>query len=367
MSVAIWGLGTALPPLAISQSEAAKIGAQVCCTTDEQTRFLSTIYRRSGIRKRYSVLLEESNGSAVSQSFFAPRVTAEDRGPSTGERMQLYREKAAPLALAAARKAIDASALRASDVTHVITISCTGFTAPGIDIALVTALPLAPTVKRTHIGFMGCHGVLNGLQVAQAIAQAGVDSRVLVCAVELCSLHLHYGWDREKVVTNALFSDGAAALVAAKSGTPAAESTVILMTLVSTGSFVFPDTEDAMAWQIGDHGFEMTLSAGVPELLSKHLRPWFCQWLARSGLRLSDVRSWAIHPGGPRILSAVEQALGLDRAATAVSRDVLARCGNMSSPTILFILDRLLSLRAPRPYVALGFGPGLVVEAVLFS
>jgi predicted naringenin-chalcone synthase len=121
-----------------------------------------------------------------------------------------------------------------------------------------------------------------------------------------------------------------------------------------------------MRWTIGDHGFEMELSPRVPDLIKQHLRPWFESWLGRQGLVLADVGSWAVHPGGPRILTAVEESLGLDREALGVSREVLAEYGNMSSPTVLFILDRLRERQAPRPCVMLGFGPGLMAETALF-
>ena len=120
-----------------------------------------------------------------------------------------------------------------------------------------------------------------------------------------------------------------------------------------------------MSWLIGDYGFEMTLSSRVPELLGRHLRPWLEGWLAENGVPLAEIASWAIHPGGPRILTAIEKALDLPRAATAVSREVLAQYGNLSSPTVLFLIDRLRTRAAPRPCVALGFGPGLVAEALL--
>jgi predicted naringenin-chalcone synthase len=121
-----------------------------------------------------------------------------------------------------------------------------------------------------------------------------------------------------------------------------------------------------MTWRIGDHHFEMTLSKRVPSLIAGGLRPWLEAWLASQGLRRDGVASWAIHPGGPRILSAVEEALELRPEASATSRAVFADCGNMSSPTVLFILERLRRERAPRPCVALGFGPGLAAEAALF-
>jgi predicted naringenin-chalcone synthase len=175
-------------------------------------------------------------------------------------------------------------------------------------------------------------------------------------------VHYHYRWSPKQLVSNALFADGAAALI----GVPAAAAPPDAWQAASSAACLFPDSEYAMTWSIGDHGFEMTLSTRVPDLLARHLRPWLTEWLAECGLRLDEVASWAIHPGGPRILSAVEKGLDLDPAATAVSRAVLAECGNMSSPTILFLLQRLRASRAPLPCVALGFGPGLATEAALF-
>ena len=136
--------------------------------------------------------------------------------------------------------------------------------------------------------------------------------------------------------------------------------------MAASGSCLFPDSADAMTWHIADHGFTMTLSPRVPELLRKHLRPWLESWLGDNELALADVRSWAIHPGGPKILSAVEESLELPAEAMAASRAVLSEFGNMSSPTVLFVLDRLRKENAARPCVALGFGPGLVVEGALF-
>jgi predicted naringenin-chalcone synthase len=126
-----------------------------------------------------------------------------------------------------------------------------------------------------------------------------------------------------------------------------------------------PDSAEAMTWRIGDHGFRMTLSARVPELIQTHLRGWLTGWLAEQGLERSDIASWAVHPGGPRILDAVESALGLEPEQNAVARSVLREHGNMSSPTILFILDRMRREGARGPCVALAFGPGLAVEVAL--
>jgi predicted naringenin-chalcone synthase len=275
--------------------------------------------------------------------------------------MRHYVEHAGPLAALAARQALARAGLAPGTITHLVTVSCTGFRAPGADVHVIKELGLPPTVARTHLGFMGCHGALNGLRAARAYVEADPAARVLLCAVELCVLHYHYAWDPQKMVANALFADGAAAVV----GVPGAAAPAGCWRLDANGACLFPDCEDAMTWTVGDHNFEMTLSKRVPGLIGEGLRPWLESWLAGCGVALGGVRSWAIHPGGPRILSAVEEALRLGREDSAASRAVFAEFGNMSSPTVLFILERLRSLGAPRPCVALGFGPGLAAEAAL--
>jgi predicted naringenin-chalcone synthase len=291
---------------------------------------------------------------------FLPTGEVDDAGPSTRQRMARYAKEAPPLAHRAASQALAQAGDSSQAITHLVTVSCTGFGAPGVDISLFKSLKLRPTVQRIHVGFMGCHGALNGLRVAHSITGADPDAQVLLCAVELCSLHFHYGWDPKKVVANALFADGAAAVVGTGTGPGDA------WRVAATGSCLLPDTEYAMTWNIGDHGFEMTLSTRVPNLIGEYLRPWLEEWLEQHGVALNDVASWAIHPGGPRILNAIERPLELDEQVTAVSREVLSSHGNMSSPTVLFILDRMRARQAPRPCVALGFGPGLVAEAALF-
>jgi predicted naringenin-chalcone synthase len=367
MSFAILGLGTSLPATLIDQDAALHIAKSLCCRTAEQVTWLPTMYGHTGIDRRHLVLGQEVvrdviDGTRHSGSPFLPTGRADDCGPTTAERMKHYVAAAGPLALRAARQALEQSGVAAGAVTHLVTVSCTGFHAPGVDITLIQKLGLPTDVQRTHVGFMGCHGALNGLRVARAYAGAEPGARVLLCAVELCSLHYHYGWDPQKIVANALFADGAAAVVgaAADAGPPDA------WRVSASGSCVFPDSTGAMTWTVGDNGFEMTLSKRIPNLIAANLKPWLESWLGGHGLELGGVRSWAIHPGGPRILDAVAESLGLGAEETADSRAVFARCGNMSSPTVLFILDLLRRRRAPRPCVALGFGPGLAVEAALF-
>jgi len=359
MSMRIAGIGTAVPSHRIQQDDAATLAQPYSCeTTAHERRFLAT-YRLSGVETRHSVLLQASDGDLQSrQSFFGAS------HPTTGDRMRRYESDASALAVTAARNALRDAGTAADGVTHLVTVSCTGFHAPGFDSVLIKEVGLSRGVARTHVGFMGCHGLLNGLRVANAFLGSDPAACVLLCAVELCSLHHQYGWDAEKIVANALFADGAGALVGVAGP---AGGAVDSYRVVATGSTLVDDSEDAMGWRIGDHGFEMILSPRVPDLIARHVRPWLERWLAGQGLTIETVGSWAVHPGGPRILSSFGEATGLDRAALEPSYRVLAEYGNMSSPTVLFILNRLLSAGAARPCVAIAFGPGLAVEAALLA
>ena len=358
-TVILSGIGTARPVGSIEQDDAAMLAQTLCASAQHPARALSILYGRSGVQRRGSVLLE-SAGAEPSQSFFPPAGGPDDHGPTTAQRMVRYAQEAAPLAEAAARDALKDARLFPEAITQLITVSCTGFSAPGVDAALITRLGLPSTVGRTHIGFMGCHAALNGLRVGAALAAMDPQAHVLVCAVELCSLHFAYGAAPEQWVANALFADGAGAFVVAP--TPHLDAA---WRVAAHGSCLFPESHDAMAWRIGDHGFEMALSPRIPGLIRTHLRPWLIEWLAGQGLSLPQVCSWAIHPGGPRVLDAVAQALALSSASTAVSAEILATCGNMSSATMVFLLERLRQQDAPRPCVALGFGPGLIAEVAL--
>ena len=368
MSFSILGLGTALPGTAVSQADAVKIATRICCRSNDQAEWLPNLYQQTGIAKRHlafdqDVVSDILLGTSDSGSVFLPGNGQADLGPTTSQRMRHYKERASPLVRDAAARALHESGVPAKDFTHLVTVSCTGFYAPGVDVQIIRDLSLSASVERTHVGFMGCHGALNGLRVAAAYGSAFPGARILVCAVELCVLHYHYVWDPKRMVANALFADGAAAVV----GVPRSAGPETAWRVVTTGACVFPNSEYAMTWDVGDHGFVMSLSTRVPDLIAAHLRPWLERWLGDQGMQIGDVASWAIHPGGPRILDAVEESLGLDAVATATSREVLTECGNMSSPTILFIIDRMRRRNAPRPCLALGFGPGLAVEAMLFE
>lgn len=361
MSIVILGLGTATPPESITQELVAESAAKFLFEDPRQGKTVRALFRRAQIRQRGSMVLSDPDCYGSHDSFYPPATSSDDRGPTTAKRMQRYERHAAPLALVAARRALVAARLEPEQITHLVTVSCTGFFAPGVDVTLINQLGLQPTIGRVHVGFMGCHGAINAMRVVHAFVEADPTAKPLLCAVELCSLHFQYGWNADWLVANSLFADGAAALVAGSVKGDHGEQWQI----AASGSFLMPNDE-AMTWRIGDHGFEMSLSAQVPDLIAQHLRPWMEKWLHEQGLKLEQIASWAIHPGGPRILTSVSEALGLPAYATVVSSTVLAEHGNMSSPTVLFILEQLQKAQAKRPCAALAFGPGLMAEAVLF-
>lgn len=364
MSFEITGLGTALPYESISQRDAARLAVELAGAGSPNAPAIQALYRKAGIKKRYSTVIDSStNGQPATQSFYPLAAGDVDRGPTTSHRMARYEASALELAARAAGNAIRENGTSSDEITDLVTVSCTGFSAPGVDIGLIERLGLNTGVSRTHLGFMGCHGALNGLRVAAALGQKSVGSRVLLCCVELCSIHHQYSRNPQHIVANALFSDGAAAVV----GGYSSNSSTPRWRLADQRSEVVPGSTDLMGWRIGDHGFEMQLSPHVPMAIRNLLRPWLAEWLQKNSLRIDDIRSWAIHPGGPRVLTACQDALGLADADLAASRQVLEDYGNMSSPTILFILQTLRQRQDSLPCVVLAFGPGLTMEAALLA
>lgn len=359
---AILGIGTSVPKYRVDSITSARFAAKMACADSAQSRKVSALYRRSGIEHRGSVLLEDqpARGEEVVSDFYPPAVSLHDRGPTTKRRSDRYATEAPVLAHQAASAALSNGPVRADQITHLVTVSCTGFSAPGIDIALIDELGLPATTERVQVGFMGCHGAINGLRAARGLVAADSAARVLLCSVELCSLHYQYGLQSDRIVSNALFADGAGAVVVG-SGI----ATAGIGTVDATGSCLVPASRDAMTWNIGDHGYEMTLSAQVPSLIERHLPSFLSQWLGEQGETIESIGGWAVHPGGTRILSAVETSLKLSDQALSVPRAVLGDHGNMSSATMLFILDRFAEARQPKPWLMLGFGPGLEVEVAL--
>jgi predicted naringenin-chalcone synthase len=320
-------------------------------------------------------------------SAFYPTRSAGGPPPSTATRMATYRQAAAPLASAAVTAMLGhIPRFDRQRITHLIVTSCTGFYAPGPDVDLVTGLRLSPSVARTVIGFQGCHAGITGLRLADAICCADAQSIVLLVCVELCTLHFQLDPSDDNLLANSLFGDGAcAALVVAEhpdeplevvdavgavDAIDAGEGSRRRISVLRSGSWLKPGSTDEMAWTVGDQGFEMGLSALVPRLLEGDVAGFLRRALALGTSELAALSFWAVHPGGPAILDRIERGLGLEPHLLEPSRSILRDFGNMSSPTVLFVLDRVWSGMSGQPGrrgVALAFGPGLTLEGLLLE
>lgn len=362
-------IATGNPPTRRSQEEAARFMQQVEGMPEPLRKRLPAIYRTTGIDYRYSAI--EDYGRDPEDFTFYPK-NWEGKAPSTAKRNALYREAAVPLAEQVAAEALAAVDFPKEEITHLITVSCTGFFAPGLDIELVKRLGLPPTTQRTMIGFMGCYAAFNALRLAHSFCQSTPGARVLIACVEFCTLHFQISQTIRSAAVNALFSDGAAAAVL--SATPDDEAAGRLA-YAGGRTLLDDDSMEEMTWEIGDTGFLMGLTSRVPGVIAGHLPGYLGGLLGPHDLAPEDVGFWAIHPGGRAIVEEAQDVIGLADAQVEDSLDVLRRYGNMSSPTVLFVLKRFLDAhRAARSAgdggyesgVAMAFGPGLTLEGALF-
>ncbi len=363
MPVYLHGVATAVPATAYAQHTALDVMRSWVGGDRRTDRLLRRIYTHSGIDTRHSVVSDFVAGGEG--GFYLDGESGALRSPGTAERNARYAREALTLFPQVAAGALErARGFRPEDVTHVVTASCTGFVAPGPDLAVVQALGLRAGTERFHLGFMGCYAVFPALRMARAFCLADPDAVVLVAAVELCSLHLQPRCDLDALVAASVFADGAAATVVS-AREPAAGG----LRIDGFAAAVAPEGADAMAWTIGDTGFDMVLSSYVPKIVGARAWEAVEPLLGAAGLAREGVRRWAVHPGGRAILDRVEQGLGLPAAALAASRSVLRRYGNMSSATVMFVLREVLEggAQAAEPVVAMAFGPGLTVDAGLFS
>ena len=321
------------------------------------------IFSSSGIETRHGVITDFFRDDPSTFDFFPANWELEPF-PSTEERMRVYEQASVELVVEASQKALGEADVEPDEITHLVVCTCTGFFAPGPDVRLVKRLGIRPTVKRTIIGFMGCYAGFNGIRMADQIIRSDPEALVLQVCVELCSLHFQKKPEPDLIVANCLFADGCVAAVYGAS----ARHEAGLADLVAHRSFVETAALDQMAWNIGNHGFEMRLSTRVPRTLEVTTPDFVSSLLDVAGLSRGQVVNWAVHPGGPKILDAVGGALGLGENAFADSSAVLRDFGNMSSATIFFILDRQVRKEENRgPTLALGFGPGLTVEGAVLS
>ncbi|NQX28423.1 type III polyketide synthase [Microbacteriaceae bacterium VKM Ac-2854] len=357
MTVHIRSIETAVPETVLRQADARELFARQAGVSRLGARLIGAAFDASAIDTRHTVVAELAGGVG------ALLADGEVRNPSTATRNAIYRTQAPRLFLPAAERALAASGFEPEQVTHVITVSCTGFYSPGPDYELVRGLGLSPATQRFHLGFMGCYGAFPALRAAAAFCEADADAVVLIACVEVCTIHLRSSNDPEQIVATSVFADGAAAAIVTARPAPAGAPVLEIERLESV---LTPDGENEMAWTIGDHGFEMRLSTYVPSIIGRYITGALEPLLGDEPA--PDVPLWAVHPGGRSILDKVQAALELSDEQLTPSREVLRRFGNMSSATVLFILRDLLagSGTEPERVGAMAFGPGLTVETGMF-
>jgi predicted naringenin-chalcone synthase len=367
MGSCISAIGTANPQYRIPQQTIYHFMVNAFGLDTNSAARLKQIYDGSGIYYRYSVIPDFAFSDPAQNTFFEKSGDLEPF-PSTQKRLQLYQQTAVDIAAEAARKCFEGFDNDiASTITHIITVSCTGMHAPGIDIELVEKLGLNRHTERTCINFMGCYGAINALKVADYICRADTNARVLVVSVELCTLHFQKVNSLDNWVANSLFSDGAAAVLVEHESKRTTKGPCLL--LKDFYSEFIPEASNDMGWYVGNYGFEMKLTSKVSKHIKKHIKGITDRVLQKAGLSFEQIGTFAVHPGGRSILEATEEALTIQSEANRFGYETLREYGNMSSATILFVLQKILR-SAPEPgekILSFAFGPGLTVEGMILE
>jgi predicted naringenin-chalcone synthase len=356
----IVSIGTAVPENRHEQQKIFEFMSRVYAINEIEKRKLKFLYRHSGIQTRYSVL-DDYSLPASEWKFFIPTENLEPF-PSIEKRMKSFRENAAPLSL----KAIDDCLANFKDqtITHLITVSCTGMSAPGLDLELIELLNLPATTWRTSINFMGCYAAIHALKLADAICRSDPNANVLIVCVELCTLHFQKKYNADNISSGILFSDGAAAILV--TGNKGSEG-LNIDHFYSSVSF---KSKQEMVWELSSSGFLLTLSGYIPELIEEDFNGIVSECLKGTSLSKEEITHWCIHPGGKKILEAVHNSLEFTNGQLQHCYDVLNEYGNMSSPTILFVLKRIqqdLNKNKRNNIFGAAFGPGLTVETFVLS
>lgn len=359
MNAHILALACVAPENNFLQSQLATTLENSLDLNEEEIKRLRTIFNHSKIHKRHSVIADYKYASLKGRLFDEnfPELI-----PDTEKRNQIYKELAPKLATEVATKAMGEWGGDSQEITHVISVSCTGLYAPGIEFHLIEPLNLSPTVERLGINFMGCFGAFKGLAIAKSLAKESPHHRVLVVCTELCTLHFQADKKIDTFVANALFADGAAAVIV---GCEPQKGEASIFEIERNSSYALKETRELMTWEVSNTGMLMNLSRKIPSLLREHIVSFGDMLLNKIPASLCQ---WAIHPGGKAILEAVEKAYGLNEKQTQASWKVLENFGNMSSPTFLFVLDELRSRPSiHEQIIGLGFGPGLSIEGILLK
>ena len=372
MTVYLRALETAVPPTVLVQVEARDVFAAQPGLTRLGSRLVSTCFDSAAIDTRHTAVEEMTMAFRSDDPQFFDPATGLLLNPTTKVRNEIFAREVTKLFIESAQAAVDACPdLSLVDITHVVTVSCTGFFNPGPDYKIVRALGLDPAVQRYHLGFMGCYAAFPALRAAKSFCEADPQAVVLVVCAELCSLHVRTSNDPDTIMGSALFADGAAAAIITARNNPDAPA---LMQLDHFETVLTPVGEESMAWNIGDHGFEMVLGNYVPHIIDDHIIGALAPLLARDpslrGLPYRDIRHWAIHPGGRSILDKVQTRLELTDQQLVPARNTLRDYGNMSSATVLFVLRHILEqppAEGEERICSMAFGPGLTVETGLFT
>ncbi|RAW03205.1 type III polyketide synthase [Pseudochryseolinea flava] len=360
----ITAIGKANPSIRISQSDLADFMIQAMQPDAATARILRTVFKASGIDYRHTVI--EDYAKKKDYTFF-PNTPNIEPFPSTEQRMKIFYEHALPLSVAAVKNmVVNNPSYDRKSITHLIVVCCTGMYAPGLDIELVEQLELPTTVQRTSITFMGCYAAFNALKVADAFCAKDENAKVLIVCTELCSLHFQKSISEDNLLANALFADGSAAVLV-----EAQSDTKVKLKLEAFYNDLAREGANDMAWHIGNVGFEMKLSTYVPDIIKKGIGELTDKLLRKIQMRIEDIRYYAIHPGGKKILTAIEEALLIGPGQNFAAYHTLRNYGNMSSPTVLFVLreifDKLQQDDHDKHILSFAFGPGLTLESMLLQ
>ena len=333
---------------------------KVYAVNEVDKRKMRFLYQQSGIGCRYSVLPDYSR--EINEWRFYPQTENLEPFPSLEQRMMVYNKQAPLLSVDAIRDCLH-NVLHPHEVTHLITVSCTGMSAPGLDLQVMELMDFQKTIFRTSVNFMGCYAAIHALKLADAICKSEPKAQVLIVCTELCTLHFQREATIDNITSSLLFGDGSAAVLISaderKEG--GAEINGFYSEVISKG-------KRDMAWELSSSGFLMTLSGYVPELIEEDFARIVDRALHHSGISSDHIDYWCVHPGGKRILEAIEKSVSLSREHLSASYDVLNKHGNMSSATILFVLKQILgSPQKQKNIFASAFGPGLTIETFTAS
>jgi alpha-pyrone synthase len=319
-------------------------------------RQLSMLFKNSSISNRYSIF-ENLLDSEIGEFSFEKISRL-----STTERNDLYRQYAPKLFFDASRELIEEiDNFEVKKITHLITVSCTGCYSPGPGEELMKSLNLENNVERLHVGYMGCYAGLAAIRIANSISRAEKNAVILIVCVELSSLHWRDDTSDDNKLSLSLFSDGASAAIVSQNRF--AKSFLIK----NVSSELIPDTEKEMAWHMGERGFEMTLSRDVPHLLEMNIMESVLNFISPINMTLENIDYWAVHPGGSKILKLLEDKFMIQDKIKS-SWNILDQFGNMSSSTIMYVLEDILrKAQSNSKVISLAFGPGLTVEKAFFG